>query len=160
MESRAFIAAEQTRENVAFGTLATPDEAEVVLAKEGLIGIAYQAAWKPSATNGARAALFVDGVQLSIASGQENERQETGSQHAEAGNFGALFTTGGGLRGRTPDRGGFTPAATGQIVGFTEFEGGAVMIPAAAGAHIITVQFKAVSGLVAVKNRKLVIWGV
>jgi hypothetical protein len=159
MESRSFIATEQTRENTAFGTLTTPDEAEVTLAKEGLIGVAFQASWKPSVDNAARAALFVDGVQFSLPNAQENEHQETGSQHEDTTVFGSLFTTGEGLASRTPGN-GFTPAATGQIIGFRELGGGGVLIPAAAGAHIIAVKFMAVSGLVAVKNRKLVIWGV
>src|SRR5580658_2948994 len=67
MESRSLIATEQTRESPAFGKLATPDEAEVELAKEGVIGVAFQATWKPSVSNAARAALFVDGVQFSLA---------------------------------------------------------------------------------------------
>jgi hypothetical protein len=158
MESRAFTATEQTRENPAFGKLATPDEAEIELAKEGLIGVAFQASWKPSVDSACRAALFVDGVQFSLPNAQENALQEAGDQHEESASLWAsLFTTAEGLQSRTPG-GGFTPAATGQIIGYRELGGGGVLIPAAAGAHIITVQFRAVSGLVAVKNRKLVVW--
>lgn len=157
MEPRSFITTEQSRENPAFGKLATPDEAEVTLEKEGIIGVAFQATWKPSLANDARAALFVDGVQLSLPNALEDALQEAGGQHDSEDEWGSLFTTGEGLQSRSPGS-GFTPAATGQIIGFKELGGGPVYIPAATGAHIISVEFRAVSGLVAVKNRKLVIW--
>lgn len=157
MEPRSLIATEQTRENPLFGKLSTPDEAEVTLEKEGVIGIAFQATWKASIANDARAALFVDGVQLSLAGLLGNTLQEAGGQHEDEGEWGSLFTTGEGLQSRAPS-GGFAPAAKGQIIGFKELGGGAVYVPAAAGAHIVAVEFAAVSGLVAVKARKLVIW--
>lgn len=157
MESRSLIATEQTRESPAFGKLATPDEAEVELAKEGVIGVAFQATWKPSVSNAARAALFVDGVQFSLAGLLGNTAQEAGGQHEDEQEWASLFTTHEGLQSRAPS-GGFAPAAKGQIVGFKELGGGAVYVPAAAGAHIVAVEFAAVSGLVTVKTRKLVIW--
>jgi hypothetical protein len=153
MEPRSLIATEQSRESPAFGTLATPDEAEVTLAKEGVIGVALQATWKSSVANDARAALFVDGVQFSLG----NTAQEAGGLHEDEDEWASLFTTNEGLQSRAPS-GGFAPAAKGQIIGWKELGGGAVYVPAAAGAHIVTVEFAAVSGIVTAKNRKLVIW--
>jgi hypothetical protein len=153
------IATEQSRENAAFGLLTTPDEAEVTLSEEGFIAVTFQAEWNPSAADGARAAIFIDGVQCQVIINHVNQAQEAGARFTEPGKWASLFSAEFGLDCYTPT-GGFSPAAKGQIVGTLERPGGQLLIPATAAAHKVSVQFKTIAGSVAVKNRHLVLTAV
>lgn len=172
------IAATESRTNVAFGTLTTPDQVTgIVLPTNGLIAVAYQATWQESVNGAASAAIFVDGTIASIAQG--GIAAPVGASTPVSGNAGIdtpLSTGPGGLMGIA----GTAPTAytgdvtTGQIIGNASFEsataggtgapaanapmGGPCYLFAAAGTHTISIQFQANSGSVTAKNRKLWVW--
>ena len=155
---KSFIATEQERNSATYGTLATPDEVTVVMPENGLIAVAYQATWKASAGigNGGRAAIFIGANQLKVVTGAEATAPET--QQAEVGGnaFASLASFGGGLASTAT--GVYTgDVTTGQAVGAAgKFL--FVLVQAAAGAYSISVQYKAVTGTVTAKSRKLWAW--
>jgi hypothetical protein len=155
------IATEQSRENTAYGVLATPDEVTVELPANGLIVVGYQATWQTSVAGAARAALFLNGVQVQIArSGNGSPvAAETNVETAGAvGHFVVLSSAGNGLvsLGAEAYIGAYTgDVTTGQILSAVIQDGGPCCIFAAAGTYKVSVQFKATSGRVTAKNRKL-----
>lgn len=178
---KSIIATSESRTNVAFGTLTTPDQvANLVLPTDGLIAVVYQATWQESVAQAARAAIFIGSNQLvaardAVVAGPVTQAAQTGSGTTAIDR--PLFSGGGGLFGAN---GGNTSigadATTGQLVGavggnaavaFQEIGGGlaatylapgACYIFAAAGTYTVSVRFNASSGSVTVKNRKLWAW--
>ncbi len=171
--SKSIIATEQSRENTAYGTLTTPDEVTVMLPENGLISVGYQATWKESVEKAARAALFLGSNQVSIATGSPGSEalpQAAQTRAKEAERFFPLATAGTGLASLHPLGGYAGDVTTGQILGFlgesaqeaggSPYEtvtgaGGICHIFAAAGTYKLSIRFKASSGKVTVKNRKL-----
>jgi hypothetical protein len=166
---KSIVTTEQARENATYGALATPDEVTVTLPENGLIVIAYQAAWKESIAATARASIFIGPNPLRFANQAEAELQEA-KIGGEANHFSPLATGSTGL---------YSPkvivptnysgdATTGQAIGVfgaengleskSQIFGGTIAVFAAAGTYKISVQFKASSGKVTVKNRKLWAW--
>jgi hypothetical protein len=149
---KSIIATEQSRENAAYGLLATPDEVTVVLPENGLILIGYQASWKSSANEAGAAALFIGANQLKRATASSSPAVQEVKTPKGAIEFSPLATGAGGLaslgEGYTGD------VTTGQIVG-TQESYGLCAVFAAAATYKVSVQFKASSGKVTVKNRKL-----
>jgi hypothetical protein len=146
------IATTEARSNVAYGVMTTPDRVSgLVLPSDGLIVVGFQATWQESVLGAGRGAIFIGANQLkyAISSGAP------GVQEASVGGSSAnldlpVFTTGSGLTA-TAGSGNYTgDVTTGQILGQ-----GFVVIFAAAGTYDVSVQFKASSGSVTVKNRKL-----
>lgn len=169
-----------SRTNTAYGLLANPDRVQnVVMPTDGLISVWYQATWQESVTSAARAAIFIGANQFKIAGGSGFEQPvtqaarmvnaspalDTPLSSAPFGLFSPVdgtgytgdVTTGQGI-------GGFASAATQPFVemnggGFAlplaTVTGGPVYIFAAAGTYDISVQFKASSGNVVAKNRRL-----
>jgi hypothetical protein len=179
---KSIIPGTETRTNVAYGTLPTPDQVTVTLPTDGHIFVAYQATWQESVAQAARAAIFIDANQLTVADMnsaapliQEAEiktrnADASGITISTAGTDRPLATAPMGLAsvgGNTAYTGDVT---TGQVVGVfgvmntlspagnyynaARF-GVCGPIFAAAGTHVVSVQFKASSGSVTVKNRKL-----
>jgi hypothetical protein len=154
------ISTEQSRESTAYATLTTADEIQgVVLPENGLIVIGYQATWKSSVGNGGRAAIFIGPNQLKRASGESADPAAQLAVGAAAGVFTPLFSHGGGLQNTGVSTAYNGDVATGQVLGGL-LSGGTVMagpcfVFAAAGTYNISVQFKAESGSVTAKNRKL-----
>jgi hypothetical protein len=176
----SIIAATESRTNVAYGTLTTPDQVSgIVLPTNGKIRIAYQATWQESVAGAARAAIFIGAVQQKVAMDTAPGAVAALTNGVSANIDQPLFTTATGLASEAA--GGLGPSAyggdvtTGQAIGFgstgnvrigQEFNGvpystfagplgGPVEIFAVAGTYIISVQFKASSGSVTAKNRKL-----
>jgi hypothetical protein len=174
------IATEESRINTAYGALTTADEIKsVILPENGLIEVNYQARVKSSASSGF-AALFLGANQLKVpytgaelANFATNEPEEARVISAK---WNQLFSFPGGLvatAGSGADMAAH--ATTGQIIGAVSKEdgvanyqvgaaalslphgsfGGAVKIFAAAGTYNISVQYKASSGSVTAKERKL-----
>lgn len=164
------ITAEQSRSNTAFGVLGTPDVvADVVVPSNGLVLLGYQATWKESVNGAATAAIFTDSDQLKIANATTGAPVVQEASHAcgttdtykplasyqlglaslmkaDATNYTGDVTTGQAL-------GRYSPAAV--LAGF-ELLGGFVVIQGLpAGTYDFGVQFKAATGSVTVKNRKL-----
>lgn len=171
---KSIIATTESRTNVAYGTLTTPDQVTgIVLPTDGLITVAYQATWQESVNAAASAALFVGANQLVGAMVNAAAPSTGGVSVASIGCGTAaidkpLTTYAGGLLSSQ----GFVSATaygpdvtTGQLLGQNILTptvlipaGGTVGIFAAAGTYTISVQFKSTSGSLTVKNRKLWVW--
>lgn len=165
------IATEQSRENTAYGTLATPDEVTVELAENGIITVYFQAIWKETVAGNASAAIFLNETPLKagypgIASPLEPAATIGGT--GLANKFVPLVSAAGwGLvsnQGLKVGEAAYVgDATTGQIIGGgavleTPRElvvGGPVHIFAAAGIYKVSVRYKALSGSVIVKGRRL-----
>lgn len=148
------IAAEESRTNIAFGTLATADEVKsVVLPENGLIEIGYVAKWKSSVGSAGRAAIFVEATQLKKATTAGNQEALT-----NGAGWNTLSTASFGLNGN-PGAGEAAFVTTGQPMSAdaegSAGGGGSCLVFAAAGTYNISVQFKATSGSVTAKERKL-----
>jgi hypothetical protein len=151
------IAAEEIRTNTAFGTLTTADEIKgVVLPENALIAVGYQAVWKNSVAEAGRAALFLNANQLAVASSSGALAQQatciasTGVKAALSSYYGGLSSSKAGEYSGN--------VTTGQAVGINSVgaeQGGICFIFAAPGTYNIGVQYKATSGSVTVKERKL-----
>ena len=174
-----YIATEETRENTAYGTLTTPDEVTILMPSEGLIAVGYQATWQESSSTVARAAIFLGSNQIKVAHAggvpvvQEAALGSGFGKDAPLVSFPlGLLTPAGAAGGASSD------VTTGQVVGGvpvgqTDFgnyfggavqyepvggSGGACLIFVAAGTYAVSVRFKASSGKVTAKNRKLWVW--
>lgn len=137
------IATEQTRENVAFGTLPTVDEITgVVVPANGKLLINYRAHFKSSVANAGVVALFIGANQVKGIGGTALVEVKT-----EGTGFLVVSTTTEGL-----SRAGITEAAdatTGQVIG------PALEVFLNAGTYTVSAQYKATSGTVTAKERKL-----
>lgn len=148
-----YIATEEARTNTAYGTLTTPDQVVgVVMPSPGFMVVLYRLQIK-SATNGAgRCSLFLGANEVVTANG--------GSMEAQAGGGDNVYlpmTTGSGGMAIGSSLG--TEVTTGQLVG-TGNGGGACYIGAAAGTYTVSAQFKASTGSVTAKERRLWVWTV
>jgi hypothetical protein len=155
------IATTESRTNVAYGALATPDRVRnLVLPADGLIYVAYEATWQESVNAAARIALFLSANQLKRDEGNAGPiAHETGLSTGFAAIDTNVSTYSGGLtasssRGSTAYTG---DVATGQII-FAGTAGGFLAVFAAAGVYDVSVQSKSTSGSVTAKNRKLWVW--
>lgn len=153
------IATEESRTNTAFGTLTTPDEISgVVLPTNGLILIGYNATWKQSVKEAAKAAIFIGANQLKTSNIPSPTVQEATCPGSVSGGgeftntFVSLGTQAAGLLSSSATAEAYTgDVTTGQIVG----RSGCAEVFAAAGTYNISVKYKATSGTVTVKERKL-----
>jgi hypothetical protein len=162
---KSIIAATESRSNVAYGTLTTPDQVSgIVLPTDGLIVMAYQATWQESVNGAARAAIFVGATQLKVADSTAAAPvvQEALVACGTANIDKPLSSSALGLAGpvgvnATVHSGDVT---TGQLVGGAGTGAGICAIFAAAGTYGVSVQFKSSSGSVTAKNRKLWVWSI
>lgn len=157
---KSIIATEETRENVAYGTLTTPDEVTVALPENGLIGVAYQATWKNTAAGTGRAAIFLNANQLRISIGKGPPViQEASEVGVDNDNYTSLATSTAGLVSAASGSTGVeADVTTGQIIGVSGQGTGACLVFAGAGTYKISIQFKSALGKVQAKNRKLWCW--
>lgn len=145
------IATEETRESVSFGTLTTPDEVKsVVLPTNGLLAIGYAAIFKSSVSNAGRAAIFIGANQLKNTATGVPLVEEIATATTE---LSTVATTPAGLS-KSAGSASTAFVTTGQILG-PGTSGGLTYVFAAAGTYNISVQFKATSGSVTAKERKL-----
>lgn len=155
---KSIIATEESRTNVAYGTLTTPDRvSNIVLPTDGLLYIAFQAMWKESSSGAAKAAIFIGSDQLKIATAAAAPAvQETGLG-VTANNYIPLASAGLGLAIPSSFSAAYTGhVTTGQVVGVNDTgRNGWVTVFAAAGTYTISIQFKASTGSVTAKERKL-----
>lgn len=139
----AIIATEQSRTNTAFGLLETPDEIEeVVLPSGGLIIVLYRAHVKSSKDNAGAAAIFL---------GENEVKDRLGGTGARDDTNGTIYdlaisqSNGLTLIDEIP-----SDVTTGQALGAAP-----LMIFADPGTYDVSVRFKATSGSVTAKDRKL-----
>jgi hypothetical protein len=160
---KSIIATEESRTNVAYGMLTTPDRVSgIVLPTDGLIFVGYHALWKESVDNAARAALFIGSNQLKVAVENGAPTAQEAALNASSGvgfyvplasaPVGLLGVAGGALTVNS------SLVTTGLAVVDGLANGGVCAIWAAAGTYDVSVQFKASSGSVTAKDRKLWVW--
>jgi hypothetical protein len=156
--------AAQSTSSTSYTTLTTPDQVTgIVLPTDALIAIAYQATWQESVSTAARAAIFIGANQLKVAtSAAAPAVQETLHAAATPATDRPLVTNGLGLFSDQVSTAYTGDVTTGQIVGqvATANQPGVCYVFAAAGTYTVSVQFKASSGSVTVKNRSLRVWTV
>lgn len=150
-----------TRSNTAYGALSNgPDQvASVILPADGFIVVYYQAVWQSSVASAGKAALFLGAnqVQLADTSSSSPILQEATSSSTIARDL-PLVATQVGIRSSVDLGTAYTgDVTTGQIIGGsgTDVPNGPLYIFAAAGTYTVSIQFKATSGSVTVKNRIL-----
>jgi len=152
---KSIIATEESRTNAAYGMLPTQDRvASVVLPTDGLIRVGYQATWKSSNANAARAAIFIGASQLKAATNAASPAVQEASGVDVQDTYVSLASRPEGLvsgNASPPYTGDVT---TGQLVG-TYGSGGVANIFAAAGTYDVSIRFKSSLGTVTAKGRKL-----
>jgi hypothetical protein len=152
------IATSESRTNVAYGTLTTPDQVTgIVLPTNGLLAVWYQASWQESVAGAARAAMFLGANQVQFADFSAPIVQATAQSDLGTPNLNRpLYTRANGLVSGPSTATNYTgDVTTGQIVGSSNSDGGPCYIFAAAGTYTVSVQFKASSGSVTASGRKL-----
>lgn len=167
------IATSEPRTNTAYGLLATPDQVRnIVVPTDGLLRIAFTALWKESVSTAASAAIFIGANQLS-------QPNTGGIPTAQATFIGDWTATGAvnrwttlmaGIDGLVSSAHGsvdtLSAVTTGQLIGgmgvfgdgASRIFGGEAVVYLAAGTYDVSVQFRASSGTVTVKERKLWAW--
>lgn len=137
------IATEQTRESTSFGTLSTADEITgVELHENGLIAVGYTANAKSSTSGAGRAAIFIGANQL-------KNRGTAVEATTSTTELTRIFSSENGLSASTSAT---ALATTGELLGNG---GGLALIFAAAGTYAISVKYRATSGSITAKERKL-----
>lgn len=180
---KSLIAAAESRTDVAFGLLGTPDRVSgIVVPSDGFLEIDYQALWKSSVADAGQAAIFIGANQLKMQGYQGIGTRGPQVVAAAMGTGGAnlyvpLFSCIAGLAGGVQGGADYADdVTTGQAVGYfasaltpaqvafgatpaqVAFEapvGGCCRVEVAAGTYDVSVQFKSTSGSVTVKNRRL-----
>jgi hypothetical protein len=149
------ISATESRTNVAYGLLGTPDQiAGIVVPVTAKLRVSYQATWQEAVNGAARAAIFIGATQLKVSDSTAAAPvvQETSLACGTANIDKPLSTSVVGLASSV----GVNPTVyggdvtTGQVLTPVE-------ITVAAGTYTISVQFKSTSGAVTVKNRLLLV---
>lgn len=145
-----------SRTNTAYGALSNgPDQvANIVLPGDGLIIIAFQAVAQSTVLGAGRAAIFLGANQVKSFGTALASQEATIGAGTGAANVDHILAAGaGGLV--SPNSGGYAgDATTGQIIGADGVYGYTVL-HAAGGTYTISVQYKATSGTISVKNRRL-----
>lgn len=179
---KTIITGAESRSNTSYGLLTTPDRvSNIVLPTDGLIAVAYEAAWENSVADAGRAAIFLNSNQLKLArmaGGSPETTEAWGGSNAN--NKCPLHTCPFGLVGMANANSYGGDVSTGQVLGsfgsgattchrialgsttydlaYPAGAGGPCLIFAAAGTYDISVQFKSASGSVTVRDRKLWVW--
>jgi hypothetical protein len=166
---KTIIATEESRTNVAYGLMTTPDRVQnIVLPTDGLIVVAYQAMFKSSVGGAGKAAIFLGANQLKVhmpgTAGASVVQETTSSTTADL--YKPVGTTPFGLHAYQGSQAFSGWGTTGEALAVHGDPAGAGTIPyggichvwADAGTYDISVQFKATSGSASVKNRKLWVW--
>lgn len=166
---KSIIASTEARSNVAYGTLTTPDQvAGIVLPTDGVICVLFHAFVQESVTNAGRVSLFLGANQLRATVGSNAVAvQETGvGGGTNAPNTDAIMTSFPHGLTSPANTSAATLVTTGQAIAISGTPGsstdtsggGPCFIFAAAGTYTVSVQFKASSGSITAKNRKLWVW--
>lgn len=179
----SIILPEGSRTNTAYGALdavsgtgAGPDQvANLVLPNGGIVVAIFNALWKESVAGAARAALFLGAVQaksrqyqVAAPAAQEAKMNNIASGVGTGNLYTPLATSLTGLRSPSNQSAAVNntdDVTTGQIIGAEQSAGGdassvnniggATLIFADPGTYTASVQFKASSGAVTAKSRRL-----
>jgi hypothetical protein len=150
---KSIIATEESRTNTAYGTLTTPDQVQsVVVPTDGLLRVKFSALVKTSVVNAGRVALFVGSNQVrQMVSGGAPVVADSGQLCIGANDYDWVFTYGGS----------YSPLSTDQSAGQASRDsspfmiGVPVEIEVPAGTYDVSIQYKASSGSITAKERKL-----
>lgn len=152
------VATEQSRSSTEYGFLTTEDKVEgVKLAENGLLLIGYAAQVKSSVSAAGRIAYFLGTNQVKFPA----EPEPTGYEVATSGTSFAFYASCANGIQRTAVASMGAPATTGQILTASNDSsaaggsGGFCVVFAAAGTYTVGVKYKATSGSVTAKERKL-----
>jgi hypothetical protein len=145
------IATEQERTSTTFGTLPTADLIkEVKVGEKGLLRIGYSARFKSSASGAGQAAIFIGTNQIKLFT--------TEPKAVAAVTIGTTFrhltSRYAGLAASTAGEATGVDATTGQLISAST-EGGEAVLWVAPGTYDVSIQFKATSGSIFVKERRL-----
>lgn len=157
---RSIIAAEESRANTAYGLMTTPDRVSgVVLPTDGLLLIAFRALWKESVQGAARLAIFLGATQLragtSFNGGTQPLLESAGVSATNNGGsaspniYRPILLNSANSFAQSPG------AFTGDQSLTQPFVLPVFAVEAAAGTYDVSIQFKASSGSVSAKERKL-----
>jgi hypothetical protein len=157
------IVTQETRTSATYGLMTTADRIQnVALPTNGLLHVLYQAEWWETVAGAARAAIFIGTDQLRALGGASDGApivQEALKGGGSVGTSSPLGTNSSGLSGQGGSvafaRGSMLPVIAG---GDNAGAFGAVVLEAPAGTYTVSIQFKASSGDVVVRNRKLRVW--
>jgi hypothetical protein len=170
---KSIIAASESRTSPAYGTLQTPDQvAGVAVPTDGLLFVSYQAIWQEQVDGAARAAIFIGSNQLKVAGYASAAPIVQEARCLGAGGIDKPLATGaqGLVGGPGSDPAIYTgDVATGQALGVLNESGTIDGTPAfgfgpcvidnlAAGTYTVSIQFKASSGYVNARARRLKVW--
>lgn len=148
---------EEARESTTFGTLTTPDEIkELKVPGNGLIRIGYTAVMKSSAANEGRAAIFIGANQLRADKGATTPSfSEVSSKGAAA--FHHFTTCPKGLETSATSewKGDITTGQTLSVGDSLSSGGTCEVYGLPAGTYTVSVAYKALSGTVTAKERRL-----
>jgi hypothetical protein len=142
------ISTEEVRSNTSYGTLGTEDAIPgVVLPEGGIIKVFYRAHVKQSVSEAGIIGLFLGANQVATANG--GSTIQTGL--ASGTGFGTVFTSASNsVNGLQFEGISNAESTTGQSVGY-----GALEVFAPAGTYTVSVRYKASSGSITAKERKL-----
>jgi hypothetical protein len=145
------IAKEEMRESATFGTLPTADLIkEVVVGKHGLVRVGYSARFKSSVSSAGRAAIFLGANQIK----EYTTEPKVVSASTVGTTFRHLSSSFRGLVTSTSGEATGADVTTGQLL-TANLEGGMAELWLAEGTYEISVQYKATSGNVTAKERRL-----
>lgn len=158
-------AGEDTRTNVAYGTMATADEVTgIVLPTAGKLIVAYKAIWWLAGAGEASIGLFLNAVQVKLAA-PANKMTPVEVTIAGSSEAGHVATGSYNLFSEANTSTPATDVTTGQVIGIDTSSagastrqgpgGGSLEIFAAAGTYKVSLQFKSTASTVHVKNRHL-----
>lgn len=147
--------------------LTTNDRVQnITVPSGGLLFVVYSALWKEATNASARAAIFLNGVQLKQQNNAGgNSPQEIGISSGTPDRFNVLFTAPRGLMSTSDPIDHTVDVTTGQAHSpliTAGLDGGVCLIRGlTAGVYEVGVKFKAtLGGLVTVQNRDLQVWTV
>lgn len=146
---KSIIATEESRTNVAYGLLTTPDRvSSIVLPTDGLIRVTFRALVKNSVASAGSVALFVGANQLKKFQGFSAPVVIEVAVGSAVDDYNVVYSDpANGLGGE-----GGAGAASSVTTGLQLRD---ICIEAAAGTYDVSVQFKASSGSITAKERKL-----
>lgn len=142
---KSIIATEETRNSTAFGTMTTPDQvANVVLPSDGVILVSYYGHLRASIAGTAQFALFVGASQADDVLGNAQASLAASSATSYRP---MVVAESGCVQG--------TGASASTGIGAPRITATPAVIAAPAGTYTVSVQFKATSGTVTVRDRRL-----
>jgi hypothetical protein len=152
---KSIIATEESRTNTAYGTLTTPDQVTgIVVPADAFLFVSYRALVKQSVASAATLAIFLSATQAKYPSGSGAPAlQETGIG-ADVNDYNWAYTLASGTLGWVAVSG----AGDASSVTTGLFAAQGLAFDVAAGTYDVTVQYKASSGSVTAKDRRLRVW--